>query len=394
MVILIALIYYFSPLMGIVSLFWILYNSRGRITWGHIRTLGILISLFLGLINTTKELTGDFLAYKEIYESALDYSYIGYLIENKKEPIYFTFSWLFSRLTHANWAVFVTFFTTVSYAVLYEAIIVTAKNISASKKDVVTAIAFTALFFQTFAMNGNMVRQSISQSFALLFLVYLFYEKKKKWMLAVLSVGVHSASIPVIGMGVIPFIRERLSPKRILLLGLTIIVLAVLFMSLSGLFSKIIFVGYIFMRLNDTKQLTGTDSWQTDVGLNAQFYILTVLIIVQAIYIYIKKQQDTITKESFGIVNVVVILMVFLLILNFGQAYFLCMRYQFFIYTFQSVLLLIFLNKCSFKYKAVCEGVLCIALVPYFCYYYSFGVFKYTDIINVITYPSLLYFWK
>lgn len=394
MVILIALIYYFSPLMGIVSLFWILYNSRGRITWGHIRTLGILISLFLGLINTTKELTGDFLAYKEIYESALDYSYIGYLIENKKEPIYFTFSWLFSRLTHANWAVFVTFFTTVSYAVLYEAIIVTAKNISASKKDVVTAIAFTALFFQTFAMNGNMVRQSISQSFALLFLVYLFYEKKKKWMLAVLSVGVHSASIPVIGMGVIPFIRERLSPKRILLLGLTIIVLAVLFMSLSGLFSKIIFVGYIFMRLNDTKQLTGTDSWQTDVGLNAQFYILTVLIIVQAIYIYIKKQQDTITKESFGIVNVVVILMVLLLILNFSQAYFLCMRYQFFIYTFQSVLLLIFLNKCSFKYKAACEGVLCIALVPYFCYYYSFGVFKYTDIINVITYPSLLYFWK
>ena len=394
MVILIALIYYFSPLMGIVSLFWILYNSRGRITWGHIRTLGILISLFLGLINTTKELTGDFLAYKEIYESALDYSYTGYLIENKKEPIYFTFSWLFSRLTHANWAVFVTFFTTVSYAVLYEAIIVTAKNISASKKDVVTAIAFTALFFQTFAMNGNMVRQSISQSFALLFLVYLFYEKKKKWMLAVLSVGVHSASIPVIGMGVIPFIRERLSPKRILLLGLTIIVLAVLFMSLSGLFSKIIFVGYIFMRLNDTKQLTGTDSWQTDVGLNAQFYILTVLIIVQAIYIYIKKQQDTITKESFGIVNVVVILMVLLLILNFSQAYFLCMRYQFFIYTFQSVLLLIFLNKCSFKYKAACEGVLCIALVPYFCYYYSFGVFKYTDIINVITYPSLLYFWK
>ena len=394
MVILIALIYYFSPLMGIVSLFWILYNSRGRITWGHIRTLGILISLFLGLINTTKELTGDFLAYKEIYESALDYSYIGYLIENKKEPIYFTFLWLFSRLTHANWAVFVTFFTTVSYAVLYEAIIVTAKNISASKKDVVTAIAFTALFFQTFAMNGNMVRQSISQSFALLFLVYLFYEKKKKWMLAVLSVGVHSASIPVIGMGVIPFIRERLSPKRILLLGLTIIVLAVLFMSLSGLFSKIIFVGYIFMRLNDTKQLTGTDSWQTDVGLNAQFYILTVLIIVQAIYIYIKKQQDTITKESFGIVNVVVILMVLLLILNFSQAYFLCMRYQFFIYTFQSVLLLIFLNKCSFKYKAACEGVLCIALVPYFCYYYSFGVFKYTDIINVITYPSLLYFWK
>lgn len=148
------------------------------------------------------------------------------------------------------------------------------------------------------------------------------------------------------------------------------------------------------MRLNDTKQLTGTDSWQTDVGLNAQFYILTVLIIVQAIYIYIKKQQDTITKESFGIVNVVVILMVLLLILNFSQAYFLCMRYQFFIYTFQSVLLLIFLNKCSFKYKAACEGVLCIALVPYFCYYYSFGVFKYTDIINVITYPSLLYFWK
>ena len=189
MVILIALIYYFSPLMGIVSLFWILYNSRGRITWGHIRTLGILISLFLGLINTTKELTGDFLAYKEIYESALDYSYIGYLIENKKEPIYFTFSWLFSRLTHANWAVFVTFFTTVSYAVLYEAIIVTAKNISASKKDVVTAIAFTALFFQTFAMNGNMVRQSISQSFALLFLVYLFSRRRKNgcWLFCLLE---------------------------------------------------------------------------------------------------------------------------------------------------------------------------------------------------------------
>ena len=260
-------------------------------------------------------------------------------------------------------------------------------------------LVFTAFFFQTFSMNGNMLRQSISQSFALLFLVYLYFNKRYKWVYAIISLGVHTASFPIIGLGVIPFIRRALTLKRFILLGTSIAIIALAFLSMSGTLSKIMFIGYIFTRLDNTTQLTGTDSWQTEVGINAQFYILSVLLLGMIAYIYYmyhrSSKNHTIMPEGvIGTINITLIIILFVLLCNFTEAYYLCMRYQFYVYTFQSALLLLFLRYCSFRHIHLIEFMVCILMFPYFSYYFSNGVFKYASLSDIIINSPIFYIVK
>lgn len=397
---LVYILFYFSPLAGIISLLWIMLRRIDRVSWSSMRGLALLLSLFLGMINTTKEAYGDFLAYQEIYTEALNASYLDYLILNAKEPIYYTFSWIICRLTQANWPVFVTFFTTVSYMAMYEAVLLMAKRIGCSKLHVMAVLVFSSFFFQTFAMNGNMLRQSISQSFALLFLAHLYFTGHYRWIYAILSLGIHTASLPIIGLGIIPFVRRPLTPKRLLLLCASVLVLAVLFMSMSGILSKVMFIGYIFVRLDATSQLTGTDSWQTTVGFNAQFYILSFLLLAMIGYIYYtyyhRSELDG-KQHPLGIIamtNIVLILIILLFVCNFAEAYYLCVRYQFFVYTFQTALLLLFLHTLKGRAVYMTELAVCLLMFPYFCYYYSNGTFKYAPLTDILITPPILYFVK
>lgn len=397
---LVYILFYFNPLVGIISLLWIMLRCVDRISWSSMRGLALMLSLFLGLINTTKEAYGDFLAYQEMYAEALNMSYIDYLMLYAKEPIYYTFSWVICHLTQANWPVFVTFFTTVSYMAMYEAVLIIAKRIGCSKLHVMAVLVFSAFFFQTFAMNGNMLRQSISQSFALLFLAYLYFTGRYRWLYAILSLGIHTASLPIIGLGIIPFIRRPLTPKRLILLCASVLVLAVLFMSMSGILSKVMFIGYIFVRLDATSQLTGTDSWQTTVGFNAQFYILSFLQLAMIGYIYYtyyhRSELDG-KQHPLGIIamtNIMLTLIILLFVCNFAEAYYLCVRYQFFVYTFQTALLLLFLHAIKGRAVYMAEQVVCLLMFPYFCFYYSNGTFKYAPLTDILITTPILYLIK
>lgn len=396
---LLSLIFLLNPIAGIASWIWVALRNIDRTSWTALRGLALLLSLYLGFVNTTKELYGDFLAYNEYYRDALNSSLLQYLLLYAKEPIYYTFSWVICRLTDANWPIYVTFFTTASYMAIYEAVILIAKKTDCSKYHVITVLVFTAFFFQTFAMNGNMLRQSISQSFALLFLVYLYFNKRYKWVYAIISLGVHTASFPIIGLGVIPFIRRALTLKRLILLGTSIAIIALAFLSMSGILSKIMFIGYIFTRLDNTTQLTSTDSWQTEVGINAQFYILSVLLLGMIAYIYYmyhrSSKNHTIMPEGvIGTINITLIIILFVLLCNFTEAFYLCMRYQFYVYTFQSALLLLFLRYCSFRHIHLIEFMVCILMFPYFSYYFSNGVFKYASLSDIIINSPIFYIVK
>ena len=392
-----SLLFFINPLVGITSWIWVALRNIDKTSWTAIRGLALFLSLYLGMINSTKELHGDFLAYNEYYRDALQMPFLEYLLLYAKEPVYYACSWLICNLTQSNWPVFVTFFTTVSYMAIFESAILVAQKTQCSKYHVITVLLFTSLFFQGFAMNGNMLRQSISQSFALLFLTYLYFNQHHKWIIAILSIGIHTASIPIIGLGIIPIVKKKFTLKTFALLILTVIVLSVLLLSMSGILANILFIGYIFSRLENTSQLTGTDSWQTEIGINAQFYILSALLMAMIGYIYYfmhrySKAGNTIPIGITGIVNIMLIILLFVFACNFSEAYFLCMRYQFYVYTFQPILILLFLRYFHFRYIHIVEACLCALMLPYFCYYFSYGVFKYASLAEILITTPILFF--
>lgn len=57
---LLSLIFLLNPIAGIASWIWVALRNIDRTSWTALRGLALLLSLYLGFVNTTKELYGDF----------------------------------------------------------------------------------------------------------------------------------------------------------------------------------------------------------------------------------------------------------------------------------------------------------------------------------------------
>lgn len=391
MLIYISILFILNPFVGILMLAFHIYRNNQTFKWEQVRVLAIFISCYLALINTTKEMSGDFLTYSAIYYDALENDYISYILSAGKEPIYYTLSWIICRITSANYPIFVFIYTTINYIAIFEAIIIIAKNNESRSSDIIASMFFIAFFFQNFAMIGNLVRQCISQSFTLLFFSKLFYGYKKSWIYAIIALGFHTASLPIIGIGIIPFVRKRMNMKNILVLVITTTFVALCFTSLSGVLSNIPFVGYIFMRLNDDN-LTGTEDWQTEVGISLQYYILILILAYMIYYTYNKRVELINNIKSFAIINIAAILTIALLFWNACANYYLLMRYQFYLYALIMITTIVFFSEFRNKYKSVIELSICILMPVYFFYYLQTGFFRYESVIEALTRPVVLYF--
>lgn len=390
MIVFLSFAFLLNPFLAIVLLSIYILKNSNTIEWKQVRALCIFIACYLALINTTKEMSGDYYSYYLNYAEALRTDYLSYILSAGKEPIYYSLSWLISRITNANYPIFVFIYTLINYLAIFEAIITIANNSKSRGCDIVASVFFVTFFFQNFAMIGNLVRQCISQSFTILFFSKLFYGYKKAWIYAVIALGIHSASLPIIGIGIIPFVRKRMNVKNIVVLVITTLFIALCFASLSGLLSNIPFVGYIFMRLND-ENLTGTDEWQTEVGISLQYYVLILILAYMIYYIYRKRVEIINNIKSFAIINISAILTVALLFWNACANYYLVMRYQFYLYALIMITTIVFFSEFRNKYKNVMEIIICILMPVYFFYYLQNGFYHYESVIEALTRPVLLY---
>ena len=75
-----SLLFFINPLVGITSWIWVALRNIDKTSWTAIRGLALFLSLYLGMINSTKELHGDFLAYNEYYRDALQMPFLEYLL--------------------------------------------------------------------------------------------------------------------------------------------------------------------------------------------------------------------------------------------------------------------------------------------------------------------------
>lgn len=373
----------------VLTLLCVLSHNSDDIGAQSVKMFMLEIAIYLALLNTTKELSGDFLNYCEDYLLANSFSLQSFLLFKDKEPVFYFFMWLFSSISDGNWPIFVFFFTLVNYWVVFEALLIIAKRINVLCSDLVVIIVFYAFFFQNFAMISNAVRQCISQSFALLFFAYLYFEKKRKWFLAIISVFIHSASIPILAVGMIPVINNRFSIKRLFVVVAVTLVSALFIFKISA-FDSIPFIGYIFSRLDNEDQLTGADSWQVNEGISSQYLIMLFFLVCMILFNYRKMWREN-ENYDYGLLNISAILIIALLFWHFSGAFFLCMRYQFYLYTLQIVPILMAYQKINCLVKSYMRPLISISLPVYFYYYLGNGFYKYITCTDAMLWPVLRY---
>ena len=140
-------------------------------------------------------------------------------------------------------------------------------------------------------------------------------------------------------------------------------------------------IGFVFIKLRILPMVLG----------------LGMTLVFECVCFAINNQQGVILFGKPGVdilSNITFVIIMFVLVCNFTEAYYLCMRYQFFIYTFQSVLLLLFLRYVQFRYIYIIELLVSVLMFPYFCYYFSNGTFKYANLSDIIITTPILYFVK
>lgn len=359
----------------------------------HIWTQAILLSLYVAVLGCTKELDGDFLEYQEYFLSVPRYGFIDYLFSFGKEPLYYAYTYVSYYLFFGNWKLFVVSFTFINYILLSYAVITIGKKINANIKTVITALYIMAFFFQELAASGNLVRQCLAQSLTVVFFVCLYINNKRKWWIALSAICIHSSCIPILGLGLIPMIKKRFTIKAFAILLLYLSVFIGIFYAASDALSNIPFIGYIFSRATNSEQLLGQDSWQEKVGLTTVMIILLMILSYMALVIYRNKNSQE-TEKVISMVNFNIILILSMAICNAIGAYYLLMRYFFFVYAFQNTLFVIYFNDSKITRDNVVRVSIIITMIVYFFYNFTHNIFSYAPLAEAIIYPAPMHiFW-
>jgi len=346
--------------------------------------------VYLGLLNSTKELAGDFLGYFEIFQTVPKYNNpISYVMSFGKEPLYYAYTWLSYHLFMGNWKMFVISITTINYLLISYSLIRISDYLKVSSKNVIVALFFMAFFFQEMAVVGNLVRQSLSEAMILVFLTRLYLYKKRSWWIAICAFCVHTSCLPLLGIGIIPSIADKFTITSLLRLLVPLSFLVVGFYVLGDYMANIPILGYVFSRANNSEQLLGADYWQEDVGLSAMSYILLFLNLGMIAFLYSDKKR--LRSKELGLINFSFILVILMFLCNAIGAYYLLMRYFFYVYVFQIPIFLLFMHYNRTLNSDVVRVPLMLTLVVYFFHEYTHNVFSYSSILEAMCWPAPVY---
>lgn len=381
-----SLLFVWCPLFGILAYALYLAHQESvsiKRLWG----LAVMLALYLGCLSVTKERLGDFLEYSRLFAEVPKYNFFSYIMLFGKEPVYYGYTYLAYYLFLGNWNCFVISITTANYLFLSYALLKIAEYLHTSINNVIVSLFFMAFFFQEFAAIGNMLRQGLAQSITLAFLVHWYFCGKRSWWLALLAVGIHTSSLPILGVGLLPVIQRKMEGKTMLKL-LAMMALAVVFFLYVGRYlAHLPFIGYIFARATDYERLLATDSWQTEVGLQPSMVALLLLLGGMIVYLYRKLESSVL----FVFINLNLLLLLMMVVCHIGEMYYLLMRYFFYIYAFQNTLFLIFLHENRFFQKTVPQLSMVVLMLGYFYYQFSHNIFSYIPVLEALVYPLPVY---
>ena len=281
------------------------------------------------------------------------------------------------------------------------AIIKIGNKIQTDIRNIIVTLFVLLFFFQEFASIVHMIRQCLAQSIVVVFFVSWHIEKQKRWWLAILALGVHTSSLPVIGISLISIIRKRITIKRGIIMGGIMATIICIFYFASSVLSNVPFLSYIVGRANQSS-LMGTDSWQKKVGLDIATLTLIIIICIMVIYIYKRIKDDSLQDGTisyddnivYPYLNTTMFVICAVVTWNMMNAYYLVMRYFFYIYAFFFGTVLIFLHYWNPKAKYIYNITGITFLFLYYIIYYVNGRFHYYPLIEMLFHPTFLYLIK
>ena len=371
----VIILFLINPLVGILfgASCWVTYQRNGN----GIYVLMWMLAIYMAFINATKIPISDMLEYQDVFFQAKVYGLIDYIQQNGKEPIFYVLTYICFHLFCGSWTLYVVFLTLLYYLLINYSIIAVGKKCSCSSLSIIITLIVGTFFFQIFIMTGHLMRQCLAEAFFIYFLIRKFVVKKSSWWVAILALGMHSTVLPLIGISLLPQMRRSFSIKELLKGSCLIIILILVFFSLKSVLSSVFFLAYLYNRVG-SENLLGKDAWQTDSGLGV---LGVLLIFVVGIMIFFIKRKIRLNGNSDimnPLINNCLFLVLTLCVFAILKADYLLLRYFFYLYSYFSLLLVVFLNQHRGKMWKSIKVALAPLFVFYFMYSIDSGVFCFT----------------
>lgn len=385
--ILVYLVFILSPFWCMImytTYIWGKDNVNQKTLW-HI---AIMLSVYLGCLGTTHEMNGDFLGYSETFFEVPQYDFITFILSKGKEPLYYGYNYISYYLYGGNYKLFIFSLTALNYLLLSYVILKVGYYLKSSKKDIIVTLFFTMFFFQEFAAMGNLIRQCLVQSIVLVFFVRWYIENKRSWWIAISAFCVHTSCLPVLGIGMLPVLKNKFKKDILIKLIIYLSLIISIFYFAETYLVNVPFIGYIFRRVN-SEQLMEADSWQVNLGLSSVMIILLFILAFMLFSLYKAKIKDT--DNVFILINLNILLVLFIVVCNQLGMYYLLMRYEFYIYAFQNVLLLIYIHHSKFLHNDMFRVCFMGGMILYFYYEFSHNIFSYIPVLEALVYPLPIY---
>ncbi len=382
--IIIAILFFIlNPILGIIiaTLFAIQYKYDSNII-----NLIILISLLLGLINTTKGLASDMIVYEESFQIAKKTNLFQYILQFGKEPLYYLFMYFTSGVINMSFKLFVFLQTFINYVLFLVSIFKFQKKMDSSNITILFSIFLGAFFFELFSLSAHLMRQFLAASILLYYIVDYTLHNKNKWWLLIASLLIHSTVFLFLPFIFLNTFKEKIKIRNLFILLIIIIPFFFIFEPLVSFLANNSpgVLAYIFIRLNEGnfEDLTGSVKSITLV-INYTTLGLTF------IYYFFSNSK---ISGIYHFLNILIGLIIFtILVINYPL---LSYRYSFYIYFFVPFIIPLFLKMRLIKpFSHALQIIILCILFFRFGYKLEHGAFKYEKLEDVVLNSSINYIY-
>jgi len=381
-IILSVLIFILNPIAGILfSIILTIQQNRNKYM---IICLISLISIFLGLINTTKVLQSDIISYANEFHLAKQLSIKQFVLLAGKAPVFYFFMYLISNILKLKFSFFVFFQTFVVYEFFLLAIYKFYDKLKESIFTVLFAISLGTLFFVIFSLSAHLMRQFLATTVFLYYLVeYTLNDKNKLWLLLI-ALFTHATVFLFLPFIFLTIFKKKATLKTGIIIIIAVISGSLIFRPMILFFSNHLplFLSYGFKRL--------LEGHFVDLTGNVKSITIIVNSIMLFLILYLFFFAKDINFKLYHFFNIFISLIIFTLLTL--DAPLLSYRFSFYIYFIFPFIIPLILKKSPIrKLSFVIQVIIIFFLIVRFGYKLTYGTFRYESIEEVV-FKSAMYY--
>ena len=361
-----------------------------------LKPFSIFLAIWISLVNITKIPTSDQINYLNLFTSAGSLPFNEWWLRatngSFKDPIFYLFTYYSNFLVGGNEKIYLFLLSFINYTVLYSIAIKFSEDIQTPPIYGLTAVLVITFFTQYFTLTLHIIRQIVASTLVITAIVLKAIDNRNRYILLCLGVLVHSSCIFLALLSFIPWFKDRMHPRQIIICMTILGIFVILFGNIGAALTaniNIIGISYLFRRMQDD----ATDMVEGFSPSVLLMVLLPLLIISIKLLVYDLPHHHYITRKNhspfYCIIYIFIVLSAF--ILGMSSAPLIQYRYFMMSYVFIPFILPYLLYTKNYFHK-VYLITLNIFFIFRFFQLHNSGDFHYDAFADIFTYSLHAYF--